>query len=838
MKKVLIALLIACSSLAAQQSPHGSISIPCDGCHSTDSWSMRTDAQFDHAKTGFPLAGRHKIAACKSCHEKLVFTGASTACASCHSDVHGSELGTSCLRCHSNDSWIITNIRQLHQQTRFPLVGQHLLADCDQCHLNTAIHRYAGTPLNCIGCHRDVYLATQNPNHARAGFSLECGQCHSVTAASWPGAFDHSRTIFPLTGAHQALACIRCHPDSRFAGLPIDCYGCHAADFSATLSPNHQTDGFSHSCLACHNTAAWSPSTFDHSTTHFPLAGAHRTLDCAQCHGSGNYNLVYTACYQCHQSDFQGTSNPSHTGFSHDCLACHAQNAWNPAVFDHSTTHFPLTGAHISVACLSCHTGGNFQLVYTDCYQCHASAYNGATDPGHAAGLFSHDCSSCHSTIDWSNSTFNHSATHFPLTGAHTTLNCQSCHTNGNYQLVYADCYQCHQSNFQGATNPPHAGFSHDCTACHSTTAWSPATFDHSTTHFPLTGRHLSVSCQNCHTGGNYQLVYTDCYQCHAAQYNQTTDPNHAANNFSHDCSQCHNTNSWGDLILNHSTTGFALTGAHAAVNCQSCHVNGNYTLMSGDCFQCHQSNFQNVTNPSHAGFSHLCVTCHTTTAWSPATFDHAATHFPLTGSHVAVSCITCHAGGNYQLVYTDCYPCHSANYSTPTNPDHVAAQLSHDCSTCHTTLAWTPSTFNHASTGFTLTGGHTTITCQSCHTGGNYHLAFSDCYQCHSANYSTPVDPDHVAANFAHDCTSCHTTANWTSTTFQHDALYFRIYSGRHGGRWTSCYTCHQNKTDLSQFTCLSCHEHSQAETDSNHSEVSGYTYASPACYSCHRNA
>ena len=48
-------------------------------------------------------------------------------------------------------------------------------------------------------------------------------------------------------------------------------------------------------------------------------------------------------------------------------------------------------------------------------------------------------------------------------------------------------------------------------------------------------------------------------------------------------------------------------------------------------------------------------MSCHTTKAWKPATFDHDK-YFVLDGDHNA-SCVTCHTTAAYK-VYT-CYGCH-----------------------------------------------------------------------------------------------------------------------------------------------------------------------------------
>jgi hypothetical protein len=73
----------------------------------------------------------------------------------------------------------------------------------------------------------------------------------------------------------------------------------------------------------------------------------------------------------------------------------------------------------------------------------------------------------------------------------------------------------------------------------------------------------------------------------------------------------------------------------------------------------------------------------------------------------------------------------------------------------------------------------------------------------------------------------------DWGGASFDHDALFFPIYSGPHRNQWTDCATCHVVPGDFSVFTCLSCHL--QGETDNDHDEVQGYAYESARCLSCH---
>ena len=79
------------------------------------------------------------------------------------------------------------------------------------------------------------------------------------------------------------------------------------------------------------------------------------------------------------------------------------------------------------------------------------------------------------------------------------------------------------------------------------------------------------------------------------------------------------------------------------------------------------------------------CATCHTTSGWSPATFDHAKTGFPLTGAHATVACAQCHVNNNYSSLPTDCYGCHKADFNGTNNPAHVAAGFPTNCAICHT---------------------------------------------------------------------------------------------------------------------------------------------------------
>ncbi len=651
---------------------------------------------FDHSKTRYPLRGMHaSVSSCTQCHTKLLFTDVGHSCADCHADIHRGQLGANCQDCHSVKGWQVS-IQDIKQhQNRFPLIGAHSALTCDACHKGAASGQFAGLSTACMSCHATDFQKTNNPSHTALNFPTDCQQCHSMD--SWLGAqFDHAKFAnFPLTGAHARLDCSQCHANNNFTTAATTCVGCHLPDFNRTTNPNHRTAGFSQDCAGCHNTTSWLNATFDHNKTQFPLTGAHTTVQCSQCHTSGNFSSAPTQCVGCHLANFQSTTNPNHVtgGFPQTCQQCHNTTTWLNATFDHSKTAFPLRGAHVRVQCSQCHAGGNFSSAPTQCVGCHLANFQQATNPPHVSGGFPQTCDQCHTTAAWTTSTFNHTTmTKFPLTGAHATLQCSQCHTSGTFASTPTQCASCHLATYKQTTNPNHAaaGFPTDCSICHSTTNWLGAIFDHSKTAFPLTGAHVAVSCSSCHASGVFVGLPTACVSCHLTQFQQTTSPNHVTSGFPQDCTLCHSTANWTSSTFNHNNTVFPLTGAHATVACSSCHINGNFTTTPKDCYSCHKSQYTGTTNPSHiaAGFPTTCQTCHTTTAWTGATFNH--TSFPIySGTHnqsVWVTCSACHVNAAAYSSFT-CIACHTHN-QTDTNSHHSGVRnyvyAPTACYSCH----------------------------------------------------------------------------------------------------------------------------------------------------------
>jgi hypothetical protein len=823
----------------------------CASCHSENAWSPST---FNHDGQYFPIySGKHQgtWSQCQECHNNPSDYSQFT-CITCHQNpaTNDEHIGVSgyvynspaCLACHpTGDADLIFD----HNTTAFPLTGAHVGADCTSCHAAG----YQGTSTLCVDCHTTDFNQSLNPNHTILGISTDCIQCHT-TAPGWsPATFAVHNNYYVIAGAHVPIAndCAACH-NGNYNNTPNTCIGCHTADFNSTTNPDHEVGMFPTDCTTCHTQNAWTPSSFDHAIF-WPLTGAHAGIagDCASCH-NGNYNNTSSDCVSCHQTDYDTSLNPNHQtiGLSTNCASCHTTApGWSPATMANHNDFYVIAGAHTSIAgdCIACHNG-DYNNTPNTCVGCHQSDYTATTNPNHTVQQLPTDCASCHSQDAWMPSTFDHNSV-YPLLGAHAVIanNCTECHINGNYSTTPTTCVGCHQSDFNATTNPDHEvnGYPTDCTICHSQNAWMPSTFDHNTV-YPLTGAHANIAnqCALCHINNNYNNTPNTCVGCHQNDYNTSLNPNHSALNLSTDCMTCHTTApGWNPALMPNHNDFYVIAGAHVAVaaNCVICH-NGDYNNTPNTCVGCHVSDYNSSTNPNHSvnQFPTDCASCHNQNAWAPSSFNHNA-YYPLTGAHssIATECVFCH-NGNYTNTPNTCVGCHQSDYNGSTNPNHNSLGLSNDCVSCHTTAPnWTPALFPDHNNYYVLAGAHIPLDCISCH-NGNYNNTPNTCVGCHQRDYNGTTNPNHAAAQFPTDCTACHSQSAWNPSTFDHDNLYFPIYSGKHNNEWNLCSECHTNSNNYNIFSCINCHEHDDpADMADKHDGVSGYQYNSNACYACH---
>ncbi len=169
----------------------------------------------------------------------------------------------------------------------------------------------------------------------------------------------------PAIAAHAAIGsdCFACHQPWRGAAAPR-CVACHAiadiglrttkgaaitwvADQPRRKSSFHQ-ELIEQDCVACH-TDHRSPRLAQQSRKAF----SHALLRPA----------VRQQCESCHVAP----SDKLHRTIEGDCRACHRQDAWKPASFEHSK-HFVLDRDH-DAECATCHKSKDFST--TTCYGCH-----------------------------------------------------------------------------------------------------------------------------------------------------------------------------------------------------------------------------------------------------------------------------------------------------------------------------------------------------------------------------------------------------------------------------------------------------------------------------------
>ena len=168
------------------------------------------------------------------------------------------------------------------------------------------------------------------------------------------------------------------------------------------------------------------------------------------------------------------------------------------------------------------------------------------------------------------------------------------------------------------------------------------------------------------------------------------------------------------DDNFDHFTTGFPLTGAHARVDCEGCHVGGVFRNASAQCESCHTRGGRVAASfkpMGHIPSTNSCDDCHVTSTWRLVRrVDHIA-------------------------VIGTCARCHDGRTASGKPPGHM--QSGNNCDQCHTTAAWTRIQFDH---------------------GG---VAPGSCITCHNGVKATGKSPRHILSSDT--CDSCHNTVRWS---------------------------------------------------------------------------
>ena len=372
----------------------------CSSCHTEQAW--KPVPGFDHAKTAWPLTGRHAAASCEKCHTTRQPDPANAAatfrvfravagkdCASCHEDTHKGRLGTSCSSCHSTSGWRGAVVAKGfdHSKTAYPLTGRHAGVSCEKCHA-------PGRPMRvkhdrCTDCHSDTH-AGQLARRADGG---RCESCHDVNGFR-PARFgpeDHAKTAYPLAGGHLAVACDQCHRPGSAAGrattVPLHFASTRCADCHKDPHQGETARVAKAGCESCHRVDSWREVAFDHAQTRYPLSGAHARVACAPCHREAGpparlrFTGVPQACDGCHRDPHQGQF--ARAGGAVACDRCHTTDSLKASKFDHGRdTAYRLDGAHARIACTKCHRPETrngvafvrYKPLPTTCRGCHGSS--------------------------------------------------------------------------------------------------------------------------------------------------------------------------------------------------------------------------------------------------------------------------------------------------------------------------------------------------------------------------------------------------------------------------------------------------------------------------------
>ena len=636
------------------------------GCHNgTDATGMPIDAVHDNA-TNPSFDGTTSLTLCGQCHTPpggtfhtatvdhsaglfgtLGSTTPTVDCTSCHDGNIPTALGktsthittsANCRDCHSPQApsfagGIIdhSTVVSINNGTTPPTSTP----TCVSCHDGstatgqsaTHVPMTAASGTDCLVCHGTVYsnFKITTFDHTAAGITSNCSSCHDGKT------HDTTRVITkPAAHIPTSADCSLCHANTNngpgINGTASSGFA-SAVPFVNTVHPVYTTG-----CRSCHN------GSYDNAVYNarkHPADSVHTTVDangwdCNACHTTtGNFmetnpvnhqdpTVKAQQCVSCHANG--NTTQPigksgSHPSTNDQCQHCHQAGGSFTAGFDHAT--LDMGGVNYGLACTTCHNGVNAT----------------GRPPNHVPTT--RDCRSCHlgyppTVPTFVGGTFNHSGP----------------------EMTGKLCMTCHDGTILGAlgknAKPDHQVTTADCSKCHSTTAFKPATsFDH-------TGATSGCQAAGCHASGTADVV------------DVTDDPNPKPHipimngSTEVDCYYCHKNagGTFANASMDHTVVTFA--------TCQSCHdgnhdgantahivtpkPSNHFVTSIAACASCHKSTsawtvgVRDYTHTSGAGYpgDHntgkvgTCAKCHNN---SPANANIST--FPL--SPYGSTCAACH---------------------------------------------------------------------------------------------------------------------------------------------------------------------------------------------------
>jgi len=704
-------------------------------------------------------AAKHKFVptACDTCHEAglTFYMGASSPPLQGRPADHLSsgdaqQATGDCSACHTTTDWTSTVMPAGHM----PNPGNRACATChtaapaNYATLATIAVLHTGITNGCGQCHGaftqlTFYNNNDNPKdnvltpaHIPYISGSDCGSCHAQNYVA--GGFG-PMNMTQATHTFVPTACVTCHeaglsfymgaaspalqgrPADHTQGqqvAPNDCSLCHTtANWISTVLPaGHMPNPGNQGCAVCHTAAPTNYATLASvAVLHTGIAG-----NCGQCHGA----FTQLTFYNNNDNPKDNVLTPAHIPYlaGSDCSNCHAANY---AVGGFGPTNMSAAKhAFVPTTCDTCHEAG-------------LSFYMGASTPALQGRPADHmppngtpqmqtgDCSGCHETTDWTSTAL--PAGHMPNPGGQQ---CTVCHTSApsNYAVLASNailhtgittgCAQCHggttaltfynnNDNPKAAVlTPPHipAFTGTDCSNCHTTTTYAAGSFGPMNMTQATHAALGSTACVSCHEAGLSFYMGAASPGLQGRPTDHTQGQQVAPN----DCSLCHTTANWSTTVL---PTGHMPNPANQA--CNTCHTAApaNYATLAS-------------VAVLHTGITNQCGQCHGN--GSQLTFynnnDNPKDNV-LTPAHIPY------------LSGTDCASCHAQNY--------VAGGFG-------------PMNMTQATHAFVVT------TCVTCHEAGlSFYLGAAN-----PALQGRPADHTQGQQVAPNDCSLCHTTANWNSTT------------------------------------------------------------------------
>jgi len=512
---------------------HAGIASGCDSCHAAGR-SFFGVAIVTPPATHVPVG----TAACEGCHAAGTFTTFSNTPMN-----HAPVAGVPCANCHETGktffgATMVTRPTPA-QDPQHPRTGE-----CGSCHTSTSSFNAGVTtmPSNhiptsqpCSLCHTQAgNFAVATMNHQ--GITAGCATCHA-TGLSFANVTPVSP---PPTHIPTTQSCELCHSPTKFTnfaggamnhtGISSGCTNCHASGKSffgvAIVTPpaTHIPIGAA-ACEGCH-----SATTFTNfkgtAMNHTPVAG----MTCATCHTTGMSwygativtlpttghipNPTSLDCKGCHTSTTSFTQHTmNHTGITSNCTQCHGGQY--PDVRSKPKDH-PPTNAD----CSQCHNTTSFDKRASASTK-PAAARAGATKPVHATTSASTPATA---NLAATTGTARSVPGASPTSPTSTSGASPGLRASTHNRVMPGTCASCHNGATAPARPAKHLATQLSCDACHRTTAWVPANFNH--TGVPPAG------CVSCHNGsgatgkaGNHFLTMRSCDTCHRVTSWQPTLP-------------------------------------------------------------------------------------------------------------------------------------------------------------------------------------------------------------------------------------------------------------------------------------------------------------------------